>query len=186
MSSYGTPRAASIGKGVMAAAAETSPRSPPSSGGWVAASILLAIAAASLGDGAGILVGVLPPSLPGWGCLALAAIVVGGLGGAILSRRVQASYAALQATSGAAMAALQAEAARIPQFEEDATTRRAKLRQMRHDIRGALSPALLASDRLLASSDPTVKRSAEIMVRSVERAITLLADTPEANPPAGP
>ncbi len=163
----------------MSAVAETPPPLPtPSTWEWTATSILLALVAASLGYGGGILAGVLPLSLPGWGCVILASIVVGGLGGGILSRRVQAS--------GSAMAALQARAARVPELEEEVTARRTKLRQIRHDVRGALSPALLASDRLLASADPAVKRSAEIVVRSVDRAITLLADNPDANPPADP
>ena len=50
------------------------------------------------------------------------------------------------------------------------------LSRLRHDLRGVLSPALLTADRLLASSDdPTVRRAAETMIETVERATALLA-----------
>ena len=94
---------------------------------------------------------------------------------------VAATLAARRARSVAAeMAALHAQASRADALEAEIATHRDRLRQLRHDIRGALSPALLASDRLLDHADPVVKRSAEIVVRSVDRAIVLLADTPDA------
>ncbi len=45
-----------------------------------------------------------------------------------------------------------------------------------HDLRGVLSPALLAAERLQMHSDPAARRSAEVLVRAVERAMTLLRD----------
>ena len=57
-------------------------------------------------------------------------------------------------------------------------------RQLRHDIRGALSPALLTADRLLTNKDPAVKRAGEIMVGAVEKAASLMADP--AEPPVSP
>lgn len=63
---------------------------------------------------------------------------------------------------------------------------------LRHDIRGALSPALMMSDRLLGHADPAVQRSGQAVVRSVERATSLLAANrqlmaePEADAPAAP
>ncbi len=46
---------------------------------------------------------------------------------------------------------------------------------LRHDLRGALSPALIMSDRLVESADPAVRRAGEVVVRSIERASALLA-----------
>ncbi len=49
-------------------------------------------------------------------------------------------------------------------------------RQLRHDLRGALSPALLMVDRLLSSSDPSIRRAGEMTLRAVERASALLLE----------
>ncbi len=49
-------------------------------------------------------------------------------------------------------------------------------RQLRHDLRGALSPALLTVDRLLANADPSVRRAGEMTLRAVERASALLSE----------
>ena len=46
--------------------------------------------------------------------------------------------------------------------------------QLRHDLRGALSPALLVSDRLVGHTDPAVAKAGGIVVRAVERATGLL------------
>ncbi len=59
-------------------------------------------------------------------------------------------------------------------------------RRLRHDLRGALSPALLTADRLISHADPKVRRAGEIIVKSVDRASTLLADPAEASLPADP
>ena len=58
---------------------------------------------------------------------------------------------------------------RIRQLEEDAAT-------LRHDLRGALSPALMLSERLLRSEDPVICRTGQVVVRSIERAVGLLAE----------
>ena len=42
--------------------------------------------------------------------------------------------------------------------------------QMRHDLRGILSPALLTADRLSMSQDPVARRAGETMVATVDRA----------------
>lgn len=42
--------------------------------------------------------------------------------------------------------------------------------QMRHDLRGILSPALLTADRLAMSQDPASRRAGEVMIMTVERA----------------
>ena len=50
-----------------------------------------------------------------------------------------------------------------------------KLSHLRHDLRGILSPALLLADRLSMSEDPMAKRTAEAMIRTIERAEQALA-----------
>ena len=45
-----------------------------------------------------------------------------------------------------------------------------------HDLRGILSPALLAAERLQAHADPAVRRSADVLVRAVDRAIGALRE----------
>jgi pheromone shutdown protein TraB len=51
------------------------------------------------------------------------------------------------------------------------------LRQLRHDLRGILSPALMTADRLLMTTeDPIARRAAEAMVETIERAEKRLAD----------
>ncbi len=47
--------------------------------------------------------------------------------------------------------------------------------RLRHDLRGILSPALLLADRLSMSGDPLVRRTAEAMISTVERAEQALA-----------
>lgn len=64
-----------------------------------------------------------------------------------------------------------ANRARLAELEADASS-------LRHDLRGALSPALLTAERLLAHQDPGVRRAGEILVQSVERATDLLAADP--------
>lgn len=51
----------------------------------------------------------------------------------------------------------------------------AQAASLRHDLRGALSPALILSDRLLASSDPAIRKAGEAVIRSIEQASALLA-----------
>ncbi len=46
---------------------------------------------------------------------------------------------------------------------------------LRHDLRGALSPALILSDRLVASTDPAIRKAGEAVVRSIEQASALIA-----------
>jgi nitrogen fixation/metabolism regulation signal transduction histidine kinase len=61
-------------------------------------------------------------------------------------------------------------------------------RRLRHDIRGVLSPVLLTADRLSNHADPAVKRSGEILSRTVDRATAMLAEAADAasNPLADP
>ena len=48
-----------------------------------------------------------------------------------------------------------------------------------HDLRGILSPALLAAERLHASPEPTVRRASDVVARAVDRAIELIQATLE-------
>ena len=152
---------------------------------WVLAAMALALLTEAIGYGVCILVGILPPSGTAWASLLLAAIVVGGAGGWVTARLVIGPIRAIAEEA----ASLRTDAAQMPDMHAQLAARQTQQRQLRHDIRGALSPALLTADRLLTSGEPGVKRSGEIVVRSVEKAIALLADPrpdPAPNPPADP
>ena len=49
-------------------------------------------------------------------------------------------------------------------------------RKLRHDVRGALSPALLLVGRLVEHEDPRVVRAGRVIAESIEKASGLLAD----------
>jgi hypothetical protein len=53
---------------------------------------------------------------------------------------------------------------------------------LRHELRGALSPALMVSDRLLRSDDPLIRRAGDAVVRSIDRATALIGQ--DRAPPA--
>lgn len=62
----------------------------------------------------------------------------------------------------------------------------ARASSLRHDLRGALSPALILSDRLAASTDPAIRRAGEAVIRSIEQASALITASrtePSAAPP---
>lgn len=61
----------------------------------------------------------------------------------------------------------------------------ARTSSLRHDLRGALSPALILSDHLTASDDPAMRKAGEAVVRSIEQASALIAAS-KAGPPAAP
>lgn len=50
---------------------------------------------------------------------------------------------------------------------------RASIVRISHDIRGALSPALLMAERLESHADPQACRAGELIAKSVERAAEL-------------
>ena len=54
---------------------------------------------------------------------------------------------------------------------------------LRHDLRGALSPALIHSDRLAASTDPAIRKAGEAVARSIEQASALIAASKTLEPP---
>ena len=61
----------------------------------------------------------------------------------------------------------------------------AQASNLRHDLRGALSPALIVSDRLIAHADPAIRRAGEAVARSVEQASALMAASKSQEPPRG-
>ncbi len=88
-------------------------------------------------------------------------------------------HAAMPRPVSAAPDPASAAQARIDAIEKQAAG-------LRHDLRGALSPALIISDRLIENSDPAVRRAGESVIRSIERAAALLTAAKMAsNQPAG-
>jgi hypothetical protein len=77
-------------------------------------------------------------------------------------------------TPDAAAAQVRAAQARIDAIEQ-------QIAGLRHDLRGALSPALIMSDRLVDSTDPAIRRAGEAVVRSIEKAAALLAASKAAS-----
>ena len=95
-----------------------------------------------------------------FGALAMAAVLRGRRG---LSRVQTAGSPGAPAVKGAQ--------------EAELVELRRQLSTLRHDLRGMLSPALLVSDRLLASEDASVRRAGDVMIRTVERVTERLAET---------
>jgi hypothetical protein len=129
-----------------------------------------------------LIVGALPQYPLAWVALVGVALIVGGIGTALLNRlllRPLAQAAIEREDLGTRALAGEACQAQLSSLAE-------QHRRVRHDIRGALSPALLTADRLLGHADPAVKRAADIMVRAVERTSNLLAGPEEASPPGEP
>lgn len=54
---------------------------------------------------------------------------------------------------------------------------------LRHDINGALTPALMVADRLRMDADPRIQRAGESIARSIMRVVDVLKTTREAVPP---
>jgi hypothetical protein len=57
--------------------------------------------------------------------------------------------------------------------------------ELRHDLRGAVSPAALIADRLLQNSDPAVQRSGKTISVVVDRVLAILEGTCRTVPPRG-
>ena len=123
----------------------------------------LVLALVSCAGTAALAAGGGPPS---WLALAAAATLAGAAVAVLLERSV---LRPLRDLSAATRKADEALAARIEMQ-----------RRIRHDMRGALSPALLLADRLLNHADPAVKRTGDIVVRSIERAASLIEEPDEA------
>lgn len=115
----------------------------------------------------------------------LAATGVAGLAGLALFAALRARVLRpieLLARGGAG--SLPPELDAISRELQEARDRRTRLQELdasasalRHDLRGALSPALMMADRLAAHDDPAVQRAGEIVGRSIDRATALIAPT---------
>ena len=116
---------------------------------------------------------------------ALGAIIAAFLVWLLALRPVCASLAALrraladmaagrdpEATAGPEAAALARQLAEARGLGE----LRRRLQSLRHDLRGALSPAMLSADRLTTHADEKVRRAANVVMSSLERSTALLAD----------
>lgn len=73
---------------------------------------------------------------------------------------------------------------------EDAGQSRVKeleqlIAELRHDLRGAISPAALIADRLRQSNDPAVQRSGGTIATVVERVLAILDAAGRAVAPRG-
>ena len=151
---------------------------------WFAVMVILVFCGEALGYVACLLADTLPPQPSAWAASLAVAIVVGAVATMLLDWLVLDAYRRLAGEADS----LRRQAAATQQLELDLAHRTEQQRKLRHDIRGALSPVLLVADRLLGNADPGVKRSGEIMVRTVERATALLVDSGESevSPRAGP
>lgn len=57
--------------------------------------------------------------------------------------------------------------------------------RMRHDVCGALSPAMLMADLLLGQSDPKVRSAAARIMHAIERTTSLVRASRAQVPPRG-
>jgi hypothetical protein len=53
---------------------------------------------------------------------------------------------------------------------------REQWRKTRHDVRGALSPAMLTADRLSGHQDPAIGKAGSLIMVSLNRALEMLQD----------
>jgi hypothetical protein len=148
-------------------------------GSWFGLLAVLVFCGEGLGYAACLVAGGLPPQPVAWVAFALVALVVGGVGAVLLNWFVLQPLEQVTAE----LEAFRAKALAGEECRRQLAGRVEQQRRMRHDIRGALSPALLTADRLLGHADPVVKRAADIMVRAVERSAALLADPAVPDPP---
>ncbi len=75
----------------------------------------------------------------------------------------------------AVLAAWLARTTRLARTE--ATARRTALIGLRHDLRGALAPAMLQAERLEAHGDAEIRRAAAAITAALERASLLIRET---------
>jgi len=132
----------------------------------IAAAMVVATATAAAGQGAtsGLLAGFLG------GAMAAIAVygnvnarLLGPLRRALPGDDPLAALARVQARA-------QADAERLAALE-------AATADLRHDIRGFLSPAMMVADRLVDHADPAVQRAGATVVRAVQRSADRLAET---------
>ena len=110
-----------------------------------------------------------------------AVLALMGVGAPFLAAALGAGAGVGLVLYGLMPAAIGAPGQAAAQARIDALETRAS--SLRHDLRGALSPALILSDRLVASSDPAIRRAGEAVVRSIEQASALIAASKNLEPP---
>jgi len=71
---------------------------------------------------------------------------------------------------------MDAERARIEELED-------LVSHLRHDLRGAITPAALIADRLRQNADPAIQRAAATISASVQRILEKLDATYQLVPP---
>lgn len=108
----------------------------------------------------------------------------------VLAALLAATAAGLVQFAAQRLAPLHPATAAPPRAEEELRMElgayRAHTAALRHDLRGVLSPALMVSDRLLNHADPAVQRAGTAVVRSIERATALLANSKDSMQPGTP
>ena len=142
---------------------------------WFGLFAMVAFCAEGLGYAACLLAGALPPTPAALLAFAIVAAVAGGVVALVMNWVVLDRLRRMAAELDGLRAKLTVQ----QQLEHQLSTRAELQRRLRHDLRGALSPALLTADRLISHQDPKVRRAGEIMVKSVDRASALLADPVE-------
>jgi hypothetical protein len=113
-----------------------------------------------------------------------AVLALMGAGAPFLAAALGASACAGLVLYGLMSAAFTAPGYAALQARIDAIEARAS--SLRHDLRGALSPALILSDRLVTSTDPAIRKAGEAVVRSIEQASALIAASKVLEPPVAP
>ena len=119
--------------------------------------------------------------------LAAAAAALGACGATLALYGVGVPYAlgsvGMAAVAGLVIRGLVAPATVLPPAvpgPDRADVLEATLSSMRHDLRGALSPAMMMTDRLLSHADPAVVRAGQSVEKSIDRAMAVLDATKEA------
>ena len=148
---------------------------------WFVLLVLLAFGGEGLGYAACRLVGAVPPQPEALAAFAGVALISGGFAAVLLNWLLIDRHRHLRSE----IEDLRRNTVMKGEVDQQATSRLEQQRRLRHDLRGALSPALLTADRLLTHADPKVKRAGEIMVKSVERASSLLIEPDAVSSPPG-
>jgi len=133
------------------------------------------IGAASAFGAAGAVLALMGAGAP----FLLAALGASACAGLILYGAMPQSRSAALARSAAPARPAAPDCAAAAQARIDALEVQAA--SLRHDLRGALYPALIMSDRLVTNADPAVRLAGEGIVRSIERATELLTMASKAS-----
>jgi hypothetical protein len=64
-------------------------------------------------------------------------------------------------------------ARQLQQMQRRATEQTAAVIKLAHDVRGAVTPALLMTERLESNADPTVRVAAGVVAKAMDRAADL-------------